>query len=50
MYKLNTEIAKSSILMLAKYATFFVVLRPNVDHGFLILEVSISHTTTHYSR
>jgi hypothetical protein len=27
-----------------------VVLRPNADHGFLILEVSRSHTTKHHSR
>jgi len=27
-----------------------VVLRPNAGHGLLILEVSISHTTTHHSR
>jgi len=29
---------------------FFVVLRPKAGHGLLILEVSISHTTTHHSR
>jgi hypothetical protein len=29
---------------------FFVALRPNAGHGFLILDVSRSHTTTHYSR
>ena len=28
---------------------FSVALRPNAGHG-LILEVSISHTTTHHSR
>jgi len=27
-----------------------VALRPNAGHGLLILEVSISHTTTHHSR
>jgi hypothetical protein len=27
-----------------------VALRPNAGHGFLILEVSRSHTTTHHSR
>jgi len=29
---------------------FFVALRPNADHGLLILEVSRSHITTHHSR
>ena len=29
---------------------FSMVLRPNVGQGLLILEVSRSHTTTHYSR
>ena len=29
---------------------FSVALRPNADHGLLILEVSTSHTTTHHSR
>ena len=29
---------------------FSVALRPNTGHGLLILEVSRSHTTTHYSR
>ena len=29
---------------------FAVALRPNAGHGLLILEVSRSHTTTHYSR
>jgi hypothetical protein len=29
---------------------FFVAPRPNAGHGLLILEVSRSHTTTHYSR
>ena len=29
---------------------FSVALRPNAGHGLLILEVSISRTTTHYSR
>ena len=29
---------------------FAVVLRPNAGHGLLILEVSRSHTTTHYIR
>ena len=29
---------------------FSVALRPNAGHGFLILEVSRSHTTTHHSR
>jgi hypothetical protein len=29
---------------------FAVALRPNAGHGFLILEVSRSHTTTHHSR
>jgi len=29
---------------------FIVALRPNAGHGLLILEVSRSHTTTHYSR
>jgi hypothetical protein len=28
----------------------FVALRPNAGHGFFILEVSISHTTTHHCR
>ena len=28
---------------------FSVALRPNADHGLLILEVSWSHTTTHHS-
>jgi len=32
------------------YIFFLVALRPNADHGLLILEVSRSHTTTHYSR
>jgi len=27
-----------------------VALRPNADHGLLILEVSRSHKTTHHSR
>jgi hypothetical protein len=27
-----------------------VALRPNAGHGLLILEVSRSHTTTHYNR
>jgi len=27
-----------------------VALRPNAGHGLLILDVSRSHTTTHYSR
>ena len=27
-----------------------VALRPNAGHGFLILEVSGSHTATHHSR
>jgi len=27
-----------------------VALRSNAGHGLLILEVSRSHTTTHYSR
>jgi hypothetical protein len=27
-----------------------VALRPNGGHGLLILDVSRSHTTTHYSR
>ena len=30
-----------------KIVFFFLALRPNVDHGLLILEVSRSHTTTH---
>jgi len=29
---------------------FSVTLRPNAGHGFLTLEVSRSHTTTHHSR
>jgi hypothetical protein len=29
---------------------FLLALRPNAGHGFLILEVSRSHTMTHYSR
>jgi hypothetical protein len=29
---------------------FSVALRPNVDLGLLILDVSRSHTTTHHSR
>jgi hypothetical protein len=29
---------------------FFVALRPNAGHGFLIFKVSRSHTTTHHSR
>jgi hypothetical protein len=29
---------------------FSVALRPNAGHGLLILEVSRSHTTTHYNR
>jgi len=29
---------------------FFVALQPNAGHGLLILDVSRSHTTTHYSR
>jgi hypothetical protein len=29
---------------------FFVALRPNAGHGFLILEVFRSHTTTHHNR
>jgi len=31
------------------YVFFFVALRPNAGNGLLILEVSISHTTTHHS-
>ena len=31
-------------------AFFLVALRPNLGHDLLILEVSGSHTTTHYSR
>ena len=30
--------------------TFFVALRPNAGHDLLILEVSRSHSTTHYFR
>ena len=29
---------------------FPLALRPNVDHGLLMLEVSRSHTTTHRSK
>jgi len=32
------------------YYLFSVALRPNAGHGFLFLEVSRSHTTTHHSR
>jgi len=32
------------------FVLFSVALRPNADHGLLILEVSWSHTTTHHSR
>jgi len=30
--------------------SFPVALRPNAGHGLLILDVSTSHTTTHYIR
>ena len=33
-----------------KNINFFVTLRPNAGHGLFILDVSRSHTTTHYSR
>ena len=32
------------------FVCFPVALSPNAGHGLLILEVSISHTTTHHSR
>jgi len=44
-YKIYTFPGKYSI-----YIFFSVALRPNAGHGLLILEVSISHTTTQHSR
>jgi len=43
---------KNYFVLLVKYLIdfFSVALRPNAVHGLLVLEVSISHTTTHYSR
>jgi len=41
---------KDKIISLILISFFPVALRPNAGHGFLILEVSRSHTTTHHSR
>jgi len=40
-----------TVLVTHKSKLFFLVaLRPNAGHGLTILEVSRSHTTTHYSQ
>ena len=37
-------------LLYSQHTFFFFALRPYVDHGLLIHEVSRSHTTTHHNR
>jgi hypothetical protein len=49
-YYVKIHFVLSSYLRLGLLRIFFVVLRPNAGHGLLILEVSLSHTTTHLSR
>jgi hypothetical protein len=41
-------VTRCMILLLRIFSP--LVLGPNVGHGLLILEISRSHTTTHYSR
>jgi hypothetical protein len=38
------------IIYIYIYIYFLVALRPNADHGLLILEFYRSHTTTHHSQ
>ena len=45
-----SEISHAIKIMVLKYFFFLVALRPNAGHGFLILDVSRSHITTHHSR
>jgi hypothetical protein len=47
----RTHALTSGVSFALQLLFFFpVALRPNAGHGLLILQVSRSHTTTHYSR
>jgi hypothetical protein len=46
----NIVTFESTVPLHYLYIFFFMALRPNAGHGLLILDVSRSHTTKHYSR
>jgi hypothetical protein len=48
---LNHTVVKTHEFELTNFDIFFsVALRPHAGHGFIILEVSRTHTTTHHTR